>query len=70
MNSLYKDQIKINFKGLTEKDIKYYIMDTMHHIDNNSLLNLGLLFVMVWKDANPIERKEMIKIIKYNVNKY
>lgn len=67
MNSIYKKKIITNFKSLSDKDIKYYIMETMHHIDDNSLISLGILFEFVWKDANPIERKEMIKIIKNNL---
>lgn len=67
MNSVYKDKLITNFKTISEKDIKYYIMDTMHHIDDNSLINLGILFEFIWKDSNPMERKEMIKIIKNNL---
>lgn len=67
MNSIYKERLMTNFKSLNDKDIKYYIMDTMHNIDDNSLINLGILFEFVWKDANPMERKEMIKIIKNNL---
>ena len=56
-----------NLKGLSEMDIKYKIMEAMHHKDDNLLPSLGVLFELVWRDANPMERKQMIKIIKNNI---
>lgn len=63
----YRQKIKNDFKGFNEKDIKYMIMDAMHHTDEDSLSSLGVLFEYVWKDANPMERKQIIKIIKNNL---
>ncbi len=53
-----------NLKGLSETDLKYAIMEAMHYKDDTLLPSLGVLFELVWKDANPIERKQIIKIIK------
>lgn len=57
----------LNLKGLNETDIKYKIMEAMHHKDEDLLASLGVLFELIWKDANPMERKQMIKIIKNNI---
>lgn len=54
-------------KGFSETEIKYAIMEAMHHKDEELLSSLGVLFEFVWKDANPMERKQMIKIIKNNI---
>lgn len=56
-----------NLKGLSEKDLKYTIMEAMHYKDDTLLPSLGVLFELVWKDANPMERKQIIKIIKSNI---
>lgn len=61
-----KDNIK-EFKGLSETDIKYKILESMHHKDESTYINLGILFEYIWKDSNPMERKQMIKIIKNNL---
>lgn len=66
MNNYKENTIK-SLKGLTEKDIKYKIMESMHHNDEKTLTNLGVLFELVWKDSNPMERKQIIKIIKNNI---
>ncbi len=63
----YKEKTITTFNGLSEKDIKYRIMEAMHHNDEETLISLGILFEFVWKDANPMERKEIIKIIKNNI---
>ena len=42
-------------------------MEAMHHKDEDLLASLGGLFELIWKDANPMERKQMIKIIKNNI---
>ena len=56
-----------NLKGLTESDIKYKILESMHHKDEDTYYSLGILFECIWKDSNPMERKQMIKIIKNNI---
>ena len=52
---------------VNQKKIKYSIMEAMHHKDEELLSSLGVLFEFVWKDANPMERKQIIKIIKNNI---
>jgi len=42
-------------------------MEAMHHKDEDLLSSLGVLFELVWKDANPMERKQIIKIIKNHI---
>lgn len=63
----YRKNTISSLTGLSEKDIKYIIMEAMHHKDEEMLAHLGVLFEFVWKDANPFERKQMIKSIKNNV---
>jgi small acid-soluble spore protein I len=62
-----KSQTLQKLKGFTEQDIKYMIMDAMHHNDKSTLENLGILFEIIWQDSNPFERKQMIKYIKRNI---
>lgn len=62
-----KNLVITDFKGLTETDIKYKILQSMHNKDNNTYIVLGKLFEYIWKDSNPMERKQMIKIIKNNI---
>ncbi len=56
-----------SFKGYNENEIRRKIMEAMHHQDEELLSSLGVLFEFVWKDANPMERKQIIKIIKHNL---
>ncbi len=62
-----RQKIKKDFKGFSEKDIKFVIMEAMHDRNEDHLQSLGVLFEYVWKDANPMERKQIIKIIKNNI---
>mgnify|MGYP003304537255 CR=1 FL=1 len=63
----FRTETITKFKGYTESQIKYTIMEAMHHKDEDLLSSLGVLFELVWKDANPMERKQIIKIIKHNL---
>ncbi len=67
MNISYRQKTKSNLKGLSEKDIRYTIMEAMHNKSEENLTELGVLFEFVWKEANPMERKQMIKSIKNNI---
>ena len=67
MNTNIKNNNITLITNNTEKDIKYSIMKAMHNINNETLLDFGLLFTFIWKDANPMERKQIIKIIKNNI---
>lgn len=56
-----------NRYGSNEKTLKEKIMNAMHNLDDETLLSFGLLFTIIWKDSNPIERKQLIKYIKNNI---
>lgn len=62
-----REKTIVELKGCSEKDIKYAIMEAMHHKDESILPSLGVLFEFVWRDANPIERKQIVKYIKNNI---
>lgn len=67
MDINYKSKTISQLKGFSEQDIKYMIMDSMHHNDDKTLQSLGVLFELVWQDANPFERKQIVKYIKRNI---
>lgn len=54
-------------KNLNETEIKYKILELMHNKNNETYLYFGMLFEYIWKDSNPMERKQIIKIIKNNM---
>ena len=49
MNQSFRKSTILTLNGLSEKDIKYMIMEAMHHKDENMLASLGVLFEIVWK---------------------
>lgn len=67
-----KDNYSIlsNYKDLTESSLKTNIIRCLKDKNKDTLYEMGVLFEIIWKEANPIERKQFVKYIKNNINKH
>lgn len=59
-----------NYKDLTESSLKTNIIRCLKDKNKDTLYEMGVLFEIIWKEANPTERKQFVKYIKNNIKKH
>lgn len=58
-----------NFKDDDVSDIKDSIDSSIASMEEEPLIGLGVLFELVWKNANSDEQLQILKLIKLGLNK-
>lgn len=58
-----------NFKDDDVSDIKDSIDSSIASMEEEPLIGLGVLFELVWKNANSDEQMQILKLIKVGLNK-
>lgn len=58
-----------NFKDDDVSDIKDSIDSSIASMEEEPLIGLGVLFELVWKNANSDEQMQILKLIKLGLNK-
>lgn len=62
-----QEKILKEYKNLTESSLKTNIIRCLKNKNPETLYEMGVLFEIIWKEANPMERKQFVKYIKNNI---
>ena len=62
-----KEKLLVDYKNLTESSLKTNIIRCLKNKSKETMYEMGLLFEIIWKEANPMERKQFVKYIKNNI---
>ena len=62
-----KEKLLVDYKNLTESSLKTNIIRCLKNKSEETMYEMGLLFEIIWKEANPMERKQFVKYIKNNI---
>lgn len=62
-----KEKLLVDYKNLTESSLKTNIIRCLKNKSEATMYEMGLLFEIIWKEANPMERKQFVKYIKNNI---
>ena len=62
-----KEKLLVDYKNLTESSLKTNIIRCLKNKSEETMYEMVLLFEIIWKEANPMERKQFVKYIKNNI---
>jgi len=69
MNINLRNAVKQNVAGNTQEQLRDTIVDAIQVGEEKMLPGLGVLFEVIWQNADPNEQKMMLKNLEDGLNK-